>query len=154
MMRELTGRHVLVITLSAFGVIIAVNLFMAFMAVGTFPGLEVKSSYVASQSFDRDRAAQEALHWAVTPKYDGQEMLLTIRDQTGYPAHLKDLQVTVGRPSHMRDDLTPEFTYSNGTFRAPLQLASGVWVIHLSATALDGTVFRQRIDHYDGNQVE
>ena len=32
MTRELTGRHVLFITLSAFGVIIAVNLVMAFLA--------------------------------------------------------------------------------------------------------------------------
>ena len=55
MTRELTGRHVLVITLCAFGTIIAVNVFMAVMAVGTFPGLEVKNSYVASQTFDRDR---------------------------------------------------------------------------------------------------
>lgn len=154
MTRELTGRHVLIITLAAFGTIIAVNLLMAFMAVGTFPGLEVKSSYVASQSFDRDRAAQQALNWTVTPAYDGKEMVLTIRDETGYPAPVKDLQVTVGRPTHMRDDQTPEFSYTNGAFRAPLQLAPGVWNIHLTATAQDGTVFRQRIDHYNGNRVK
>ena len=154
MARELTGRHVLIITLAGFGTIIAVNLLMAFMAVGTFPGLEVKNSYVASQSFDRDRAAQQALNWTVTAEYDGQEMVLTIRDETGYPAPVKDLQATVGRPPHMRDDQTPEFSYTNGAFRAPLQLASGVWNIHLSATAQDGTVFRQRIDQYHGNRVK
>ena len=55
MTKELTGRHVLIITLAAFGVIIAVNLVMAFLAVGSFPGLEVKNSYVASQDFDRER---------------------------------------------------------------------------------------------------
>lgn len=38
MARERTGRHVLIITLAGFGTIIAVNLLMAFMAVGTFPG--------------------------------------------------------------------------------------------------------------------
>ena len=154
MARELTGRHVLIITLAGFGTIIAVNLLMAFMAVGTFPGLEVKSSYVASQSFDRDRAAQSALHWTVTPDYDGREMVLTIRDETGYPAPVKDLQVTIGRPTHMREDQTPEFRYSNGAFRAPLELASGVWNIHLTATAQDGTVFRQRLDQYHGNRVK
>ena len=42
MARELTGRHVLLITVAGFGTIIAVNLIMAFLAVGTFPGLEVK----------------------------------------------------------------------------------------------------------------
>ena len=154
MTRELTGRHVLMITLGAFGTIIAVNLVMAFLAVGTFPGLEVKSSYVASQSFDRERAAQTALHWTVTPEYDGHQLVLTIRDEAGYPAPVKDLQVTIGRPTHMREDQTPEFSYSGGTYRAPLELAPGVWNIHLTATAPDGTVFRQRIDHYNGNRVK
>ncbi len=46
---------------SAFAVIIAVNLVLAFKAVRTFPGLEVENSYVASQTFDAERTAQEAL---------------------------------------------------------------------------------------------
>ena len=55
--KQLTGRKVLLIMCSAFAVIIGVNLTLAFQAVATFPGLEVKNSYVASQSFDDDRAA-------------------------------------------------------------------------------------------------
>ena len=153
MPRELTGRHVLIVTLGAFGTIIAVNLFMAFKAVGTFPGLEVKNSYVASQSFDRDRDAQAALNWTVTPEYDGRELVLAIRDGQGLPAPVQGLEVTVGRPTHVRDDQRPEFTYSGGLFRAPLVLAPGTWNFHLAATAPDGTVFRQRIDHYHGNRV-
>ena len=60
-MRELTGRHVLAITCGAFGVIIAVNLVMAWKAVSTFPGVEVASSYAAGVGFDARRAAQVAL---------------------------------------------------------------------------------------------
>lgn len=71
--KPLTGRHVLAITLAAFGVIIAVNVLMAVKAVRTFPGLEVANSYVASQSFDRDRAVQTALGWRVEADYDGKE---------------------------------------------------------------------------------
>ena len=37
-MGELTGKHVLGITVGAFTVIIAVNMLMAFKAVSTFPG--------------------------------------------------------------------------------------------------------------------
>ena len=51
---------------AAFGVIIGVNLVLALSAVRTFPGLEVKNSYVASQTFDERRAAQEALGWTVS----------------------------------------------------------------------------------------
>ena len=62
-MTEIKGWHVALWFSMAFGVIIAVNLTLAFNAVRTFPGLEVKNSYVASQSFDADRAAQNALGW-------------------------------------------------------------------------------------------
>lgn len=154
MARELTGRHVLGITLAAFGAIIAVNLLMAFKAVGTFPGLEVANSYVASQGFDRDRAAQNALNWQVTPEYDGQELVLAIRDAQGQPAPVQSLAVTVGRPTHMREDQRPRLRQEGGVYRASLALAPGLWNIHLTATAPDGTLFRQRIDHYNGSQVD
>lgn len=153
MPRELTGRHVLAITLAAFGIIVAVNLVMAFKAVGSFPGLEVPNSYVASQSFDRERAAQSALDWTATPVYDGQQLTLTVVDARGLPAPLEDLRVTVGRPTHTRDDQTPEFTREGGVFRAPLVLQPGKWNIHMVATAPDGTEFRQRFEHYAGAEV-
>ena len=68
-MGEITGKHVLAITVSAFAVIIGVNVVMAWKAISTFPGLEVKNSYVASQTFDADRAAQQALGWTLVPEY-------------------------------------------------------------------------------------
>ena len=154
MARELTGRHVLAITLAAFGVIIAVNMVMAVKAVSTFPGLETPNSYVASQRFDRDRTAQAALGWTVTPEYDGRALTLMVRDRQGNPARVRSLTATVGRPTHVREDQTPRFTYENGVFRAPLTLASGIWNINVTAEAWNGTVFRQRIDHFAGSRVK
>lgn len=154
MARQLTGRHVLAITLGAFGTIIAVNIFMAIKAVGTFPGLEVANSYVASQSFDRDRASQQALGWAVTAEYDGKELALTIRDDQGRPAPVQSLDVIVGRPTVQSEDQRPDFTYQGGIFVAPLTLTSGVWNIRIHATARDGTEFRQRLDHFNGSRVK
>ena len=154
MKRELTGRMVLGITVAAFAVIIGVNLVLAFSAVRTFPGLEVGNSYVASQNFDRDRAAQSTLHWTVTPDYDGRVMTLAIRDAAGRPVKAQSLTATIGRPTHKRDDVTPDFTYRGGLWSAPVTLAPGAWNIHLTATAPDGTPFRQRIDQYSGNRVE
>lgn len=153
MQRELTGRHVLAITVAAFSVIIGVNLVLAFKAVGTFPGLEVANSYVASQTFDRERTAQSALGWTVTPVYDGTDLTLTVTDATGYPARVESLTATIGRPTHKRADVTPEFVYRGGQFRAPLDLEPGVWTIHVTATAPDGTEFRQRLDHFAGAVV-
>ena len=62
---KLTGWHVLAIFVGCFSVIVTVNLTLAYNAVATFPGLEVKNSYVASQHFDAERRAQEALGWDV-----------------------------------------------------------------------------------------
>lgn len=149
-----TGRHMLAFAVAMFGFIIAVNVVMAVKAVGTFPGLEVANSYVASQSFDREREAQNALGWTVTPDYDGKELTLIVRDAQGMPAPIRKLTATVGRPTHIREDQTPEFTYDNGMFRAPLVLAPGTWNIHITAEARDGTIFRQRIDHYHGDKVK
>ncbi|MFD2814736.1 FixH family protein [Paracoccus aerius] len=120
MTRELTGRHVLVITLAAFGVIIAVNLVMAFLAVGSFPGLEVKNSYVASQHFDRDRQAQESLGWTARASYDGARITIEIVDGQGTHPVLRDFTATIGRPTHKRADVTPHFEVAGGgIYRAP-----------------------------------
>lgn len=152
--RILTGKHVLAITVTAFSIIIGVNVLMAVKAVGTFPGLEVANSYVASQSFDRDRAAQAALGWTVSADYDGKDLVLAIRDGQGNPARIRDLAVTVGRPTYNADDQHPQMTYRAGLYTAPMALKPGLWNIHIVATAWDGTQFRQRIDHYHGNRVE
>ena len=44
MTKPLTGKHVFAIFATGFGVIIAVNLTLAFNAVATFPGLETKTA--------------------------------------------------------------------------------------------------------------
>lgn len=147
MTRELKGKHVLGIMVGAFGVIIAVNLYMAFSAVSTFPGLETANSYVTSQSFDRDRVAQEALGWTVASAYDDKVLTLAITDEAGEPAEVRTLQVNIGRPTHVREDQALTMTYLDGVFSAPVDLSAGAWLIHLNAEASDGTPFRQRLDN-------
>ena len=147
MARELTGRHVLAMTLGAFGVIVGVNLVLAVKAVGTFPGLEVANSYVASQNFDREKAAQEALGWTVQASYDGQQLKLEVTDPHGWHPPIRDLSATIGRPTHTREDQVLQLTDDEGIFSAPIDLAPGNWILHVTATAVDGTEFRQRLDH-------
>ncbi|MCX7668748.1 MAG: FixH family protein [Anaerolineae bacterium] len=147
-MRQLTGRHVLMICLAFFGVIIAVNVLLAVKAVSTFPGLEVENSYVASQTFDADRAAQQALGWELAKSYDAErgELRLTFTDARGFAAPVRALKVLVGRPTDATDDRYPDFTELGGSFVAPLRLAPGKWMLHVEARAADGTSFRQRLD--------
>lgn len=154
MRKELTGRHVLLIAVAAFGVIIAVNLVLAITAVGSFPGLEVANSYVASQNFDRERHAQQALGWQVSPEYRDGRLTLKIADAQGLPAPVRDLRVIVSRPTQKRDDVMPQMRFAGGLWVADLPLSPGAWVVHLEADAPDGTVFRQRLAHYPGSIVK
>jgi len=67
----LTGRKVAIIAAASLGVAVAANVALAIFAVRTFSGLVVANGYVASQDFDRLRAAQEALGWEGGANHDG-----------------------------------------------------------------------------------
>ncbi len=147
-MREITGKHVLGFTVSAFAIIIGVNVVMAWKAVSTFPGLEVGNSYVASQTFDADRSAQQALGWTLVPQYDAaaKELRLAFTDAAGNSVTLRDLSVLVGRPTSAASDLRPAFVRKAGVYVAKADLTKGNWMMLVEGRAEDGTVFRQRID--------
>ena len=147
-MREITGRHVLAITVGSFGLIFAVNFLMAYKAISTFPGLEVQNSYVASQDFDKDRLAQEALGWTLKPAYETKstELSLSFTDASGAPVAVKDLTVLVGRTTEAREDTTPNFVFEGGAYRAKESLQPGKWMMHVEAHSFDGVRFRQRLD--------
>jgi nitrogen fixation protein FixH len=146
MTRELTGKGVLAITVSAFGVIIAVNALLAVQAVRTFPGLEVASSYVASQTFDADRTAQKALGWHLASSYDGKHLRLDLTDHAGQPVELATVTATIGRPTEASDDIILQITRKEGAYLAPVTLRPGRWVVFLEARAKIGTRYHKRLD--------
>jgi nitrogen fixation protein FixH len=145
MVREITGRHVLIITVSFFAVVFSVNFLMAYKAVSTFPGVEAKSTWYASQNFEATRKAQEALGWQVTETYDNGRLVLRITHAaSGQPADVTDMQVLVGRATEAAGDLLPVFIREGGAFVAPVDLSPGKWLLRIEAVAADGTPFRQQ----------
>lgn len=144
MPREITGKHVLIGFVLAFSLIIGVNLTLAFSAVRTFPGLEVKNSYVASQQFDEARAAQEALGWDVAASVENEELILTFVDADG-PVQPQIEKAVFGRATSVRDDQEPQFAFDGQAFRAPVHSEGGNWNLRIEARAEDGTLFAQRI---------
>lgn len=142
--RKITGTHVLIGFVSAFGIIIAVNVYLAVSAVRTFPGLEVKNSYVASQEFNARKAAQEALGWEISADHKDGVLLLTITDANG-PVEVQSLSATLGRATTVADDLNPDFTFDGSAYAAPVELEDGNWNIRMLAVAPDGTTFEQRV---------
>ena len=143
--KEITGKHVLIGFVAAFGVIIAVNIALAVSAVRTFPGLEEKNSYIASQTFNDRKAAQEALGWTVSAHHSGGLLSLSIVNDEGDPVRVAKLDATVGRATHVGDDSTPEFRFDGQAYVAPMELGDGNWNIRMAAIAGDGTHFKQRI---------
>lgn len=144
-MAPITGRKVFFGMAGAFGVIISVNLFLAFSAVRTFPGLEVANSYVASQNFDADRDAQLALGWKVDAHVTDEELHVSITDTQGRPVQVQSFEGTFGRATSVRDDQTPSFEFDGTVYRAPVVTAEGNWNLRMVAIAEDGTEFRQRV---------
>lgn len=147
--KPLTGRKVFAIFAGAFAVIIGVNVFMAWSAIGTFPGLEVANSYVASQTFDAERAAQEALAWDVTAELDGVDAVaLTIIGPDGRSAGVQSIEGTIGRATERTDDQPLTFVRNDlGVHIAKISpLDVGKWELRFVATANNGVPFRQRID--------
>jgi len=145
MQREFTGRHAAMVFVSAFAVIIGVNILLAVQAVRTFPGLEVSNSYVASQEFDTRRNAQHALGWSVRADARDGLVILSISNRSGAPVRVVELDATLGRATHVRDDIAPDFVFDGTAYVAPVELAKGNWNIRMVARAQDGTEFSQRV---------
>lgn len=143
-MTEITGRHVFGIFAIGFGIIIGVNLTLAWNAVATFPGLEVKNSYVASQSYDKDRAAQIALNWDVDARLEETNLVVTF-SKNGVPVKPVIESAVFGRATSVADDQMPEFSFDGTAFVAPIEAPSGNWNLRIVARSENGTRFQQRI---------
>ncbi len=113
--------------------------------MSTFPGLETKNSYVASQKFQADRAAQLALGWDASARVTDGQLVLTLTDADGAPVVARELSGVFGRATHVNDDVSPAFTFDGTAYTAPVEATPGNWNLRLEATAENGTVFRQRV---------
>jgi nitrogen fixation protein FixH len=105
--KQFTGRHMLASLIAFFGVIIAVNLTLAYLANATWSGLIVKNGYVASQSFDDDLArskAQDAMGWSVVLSHSNDRVRFTFSDSARQKIAGLVITGRLGRPVTSRDD--------------------------------------------------
>lgn len=144
MSKPLTGRKVLCIALGAFGTIIAANMTLAVAAIGSFPGIEVKNGYVASQYFEAERAAQDQLGWSAAARHDGAGLVIELRDAAGALLSLDALTAHVGRPTGRAVDRTAELVPLGKGYEIPGDLDEGLWRIDLLAERGDDR-FRQHL---------
>jgi nitrogen fixation protein FixH len=137
MQKQFTGRHMLASILAFFGVILGVNLTMAYLANSTWSGLVVANGYVASQSFDKDLARsrqQDALGWRVGLSHGGGRVRLTFSD--AQQKKIEGLIITgqLERPTTASQDQMLIFTGTgSGVYSAPAKLTPGVWEVEVDA---------------------
>lgn len=133
--RPFTGRHMAMIMVAFFGVVIAVNVYMARLASSTFTGVVVENSYVASQHFNRwldEARAEDRLGWHARAVRDPDgHVLVTL---AGAPAGAQvrgDAWHPLGRaPDH---DL--RFAPVAAGFRSAEPLPAGRWRIRIEVQA-------------------
>lgn len=146
------GWHFLAIMVSFFGVIIAVNTYMMTWAVGTFGGLVTPNSYVASQMFEEDQAAQRAsaiAGWTIdashAPVTEGGAALILEIARDGAPLTAAGLSADAGRPSHAREDRVLAFReVAPGRYVSTDPLPLGQWRVTLLNVAADGDAVERR----------
>ncbi len=142
MERKFTGWHMLAMMVAFFGVIIAVNITMARIAIGTFGGVVVENSYIATERFNgwlEQAEAQEKLGWEISPALDADRHVAVTTSQT------PDALLITGWARHplgVADERQLVFAReADGSFRSTDALPEGRWVLRISASA-DGHEWR------------
>jgi len=142
--RKFTGWHFFLIMLSAFGVIITANVTLAYFALGSFPGLDVANTYVASQEFDAKRQAQEDLGWSSQVSYDDGVLILNLREDDGALVMPEKISIRIGSATTAQEDQTITPILHGDHYRALVALPHGNKMVFVTAMAKDGTIFTQR----------
>lgn len=136
---EFTGKHMLLLAVSFFGVILTVNVGLAVVSSTSWTGLVVENSYVASQEFDQKREAhlqQVAAGWTSEFVIDETGMRLRVLDGARNPVDLGTVNVLVNRPVGGHDDQRVTLARGpDGSYAAPLVLKDGVWDAWVTAVA-------------------
>lgn len=129
MIRQFTGRHMLLTLVAFFGIVMAVNFTMAKIAVGGFSGTVVTNSYVASQRYNdwiEAAEAQAEKGWEAQGVLDG-EGHLVIRPE-GFAA--RSIEVVAEDPLRRSNDVALAMVrLADGSFRSAEPLPVGRWSI-------------------------
>lgn len=144
MSNRFTGRHMALILVSFFTLVVAVNLTMARFATSTFGGVVVENSYVASQHFNRwldEARAERALGWKAAFKWrDDGRLAVTLAGLSG-PA---ELRATAHHPLGRLPDRVLRFAPAGGgTYVSTGELPAGRWVLRLEVRS-GGKVWRHQ----------
>ncbi len=139
MQKPLTGKHVLIILLSVFGAVFAVNMFMAYSAVSTLPGEQRTANYQAGLHYNdtlAEQRIQDELHWSHKAQLSPDaRVALTFADASGSPVAGLVIEGWLGRPSSESADrkLTFKEVEAGKYEAADASPEAGAWVLTFAA---------------------
>lgn len=134
MTRRFTGRHMAMIIVGFFTVVIGVNFLMAYQATSTFGGTVVDNSYVASQRYNgwlQKADHQSKLGWTIAAASIGGRAVVTVLSGD-HPLENATLAGLAIHPLGREPDMALQFRkISEGRFISHQAMAAGRWTLHL-----------------------
>lgn len=139
---RLRGWHVLTAILAFFGAVIAVNAAFIVVAVGSFPGEDVRRSYLQGLRFNdtlAERRAQAALGWrasaGLTAEGEAGLIEIALHDAEGAPIEGASIEAALERPTRAALDHALTFTSAGaGRYQAHVDgLEAGRWRLRARA---------------------
>ncbi|MDG4892247.1 MULTISPECIES: FixH family protein [unclassified Mesorhizobium] len=140
-----TGKHMLIVIVSFFAVVIGVNVTMATLAETSWTGLVVENTYVASQQFNEEAKkgrAQAALGWTGKLSIASGEVRYRLVDSQGKPVPLHGVRMLFRHPAYEAEDkaltlAAPAGDSAGNTqeFAARHTPKDGVWIVEIDADA-------------------
>lgn len=147
---EFTGRHMLLVMVAFFGVIFTVNGLLAYYANASWTGLLARNGYVASQDYNKvlaDARRQAGLGWHSRLAAGRDGVIFSIADAGDRPLAGLDVEATIGRPTHARDDVSVALQpLGPGVYRGAVALAPGLWTVRVDARNGSGDSYRRIFD--------
>ena len=149
--KPLKGWHVLLIMLGFFGVMFAVNGVFLYHAITSFPGEDVKKSYVQGLNYNQTlaaRAAQAELGWRAEAGLQGNAIVFRLQDAEARP--LSDYTVIgeVRRLASQDADQVLVFQAAPGGeyVAAADTLSAGQWRLRVSVLEAGGDAVLFNVD--------
>ena len=150
--KTMTGRKVLWIALSFFGVVVGVNLLFVFLSLSSFEGVTVEKAYYKGRDYNQtleQARAQDALGWTIKAASSDGGIVFDIEKDAKQIAGLKGI-VTIKRPIESKYDQLVEIqSLPDGRYFVPAEMPlKGKWVIVLETSAADGTLVRREFETF------
>ena len=146
-----TGKHMALVMVGFFGVVVGVNMLLASFAVSTFSGVVVENSYVASQGFNKllgAAKADQALGWKLElARGTGGAVRFTLRDASGALLQGAEVHAQADHPLGAKrppvmlttKEIAPgvyEALLAGGRWHVAVEVRSGGQVWHAESDAL------------------